>query len=104
MKTRHILQLGYTMFALGGLFLSGCGDSQGQDSAEQKKNLENAQTMRSYFDKAGGNYENLTAEDKAAYVKQCGSEEKAQQNWNLMKSGPGAADRSAPPAGGGTGQ
>ncbi len=95
MTNPFTLKLGLAA-TLGSLLLAGCGDGAGPDSAAQDKNVENAQTMRSYFDKANGNYDNLTEVDKAAYVKQCGGEEKAQQNWNLMKNGPGAATRTEP--------
>lgn len=84
----------YITFALTCLtlavFLSGCGDKGGPDPTVQAKSVENAKNLRSYFDKAGGNYDSLSAADKEAFVKASGGQEKATQNWNLMANGPGA--------------
>ena len=90
----------------GIVFAGGCGSSGGPDSQQQVKGIETAKTLRSYFDKAGGNYDSLDEVDKAAYVQLSGGEEKAKQNWELMKFGPGAADRSGqtPPADGEVGR
>lgn len=76
------------------LLIVGCGDSAGPNVADQEKNVQNAQNMRSYFEKSGGDYEKLNDVDKAAFIKLSGDEEKAKRNWDLMKNGPGAADRS----------
>lgn len=83
-KNLLIVCLGLTVF------LSGCGDKGGPDPSVQAKNVENAKNLRSYFDKAGGNYNNLSDADKEAFVKASGGQEKAAQNWNLMANGPGA--------------
>ena len=92
--------------ALGSLLVAGCGSGAGPDPKQQEKSVENAQNLRSYFDKVGGEYDSLTEADKAAYIRLSGDEEKARRNWDLMKNGPGAVDRSGQtaPTGGGTGQ
>lgn len=81
-----------TAIFIGSVILVGCGSEAGPDPTDQKQNVANAQSMRSYFEKAGGDYEKLTPEDKAAYVAVSGGEEKAKQNWDLMKNGPGRSD------------
>lgn len=90
---------------LGGLFAGGCGSDSGPDPQKEAMAVENAKNMRAYFDKAGGNYDSLNEVDKAAFVQLSGGEEKAKQNWDLMKYGPGAAARTdeAPTADGGSG-
>lgn len=85
---------------LGTLLAGGCGDGGAPDPNQQAQSVKNAQNLRSYFDKAGGNYESLSEADRAAYVELSGGEAKAKQNWELMKNGPGAIDRSGPGAGG----
>ena len=85
--------------ALASMLVVGCGSGgEGPDTQQQQANVKNAQNLRSYFDKAGGNYDSLSDVDKAAYMQLSGGEQKARQNWELMKNGPGAADRSGQPA------
>ena len=73
----------------------GCGPPEPDQKLEASR-LELAQNLRSYYNKANGDYSQLSAADKAAFVKLSGSEAKGQENWNLMKNGPGAANRAAP--------
>ena len=49
--------------------------------------MADATTLRSYFTKVNGNYDQLSAEDKAAYTKLAGGEDKGQKTWDLMKNG-----------------
>lgn len=89
--------------ALVGLLLivSGCGHP-GPDPTTAAKSLAYAKSLRNYYDEVHGEYAQLPEADKAAYVKLCGSQKKADENWNLMKYGPGGrpASSSAPPSGG----
>lgn len=81
-------------FALLGVLalgLIGCGSGGGPDPQAQAKQVDHAKNLRSYFDKANGEYTKLSDADRDAFVKLSGDETKAQQNWNLMKNGPGAA-------------
>jgi hypothetical protein len=76
--------------------LPGCGNSGGPDPKVESQRAENLGNMREYFTKANGNYDSLSAEDKAAFVKLCGGDQaKALTTWNAMKYGP-----SGPPKGG----
>jgi len=50
--------------------------------------------MRSFFDKAQGNYDSLSGGDKAEFVQLCGGdEEKAMKVWNMMKTGSGGSSK-----------
>lgn len=89
---------------VAGATLVGCGSGDGGGGVDKKAQQEKVAlvtNMRSYFDKAGGDYAKLSDADKAAFVKLCGGEAKAEANWKLMKEGPAGAPRgsSAPPAG-----
>lgn len=56
--------------------------------------------MRTIFDKSkGGDFESLSPEDKAAFIKLFENEAKAMDTWNRMKSGPGAPRGETTPAG-----
>ncbi len=89
---------------VAGATLVGCGSSDGGSGVDKKaqdEKLSLVTNMRTYFDKAGGDYAKLSDADKAAFVKLCGGEAKAEANWKLMKEGPGGAPRGSavPPAG-----
>lgn len=73
--------------ALSLSMLAGCG-SPGPDKEDQANRVEVATQMRSYFDKAGGDYNRLSEADRAEFIKLCGGEEQAKTNWDLMKNGP----------------
>lgn len=76
------------MAVVGGVMLSGCGSS-GPDAQVETERVDNAKQMRSIFDNAGGDYEKLSAEDKAKFVKIFGGDEaKAKHSWDAMKNGP----------------
>lgn len=63
----------------------GCGSST-PDSQVETSRLQAAQEMRKLFEKAGGNYESLTAQDKASFLKQFkGNESDSQKAWNAMR-------------------
>ena len=81
--------------AFGCGLLSGCSgsDKSGRDTSSQEKSVENAKTMRTLFDKVGGDFDKLSPEDKAAFIKLFENEAKAMDTWNRMKSGPGGAPR-----------
>jgi hypothetical protein len=87
MKFRYVL-LTFLVTALWG-----CGESGGPDPKVEAQRVEYAKSLRSYFDQAHGDYSQLTEADKAAFVKLSGNETKAEENWKLMKEGPGAASR-----------
>ena len=46
--------------------------------------------MRKYYDKAGGQWDSLSAEDKAAFTKIAGDDAKAQAMWRTMSTPLGA--------------
>jgi hypothetical protein len=74
----------------------GCGDSGGPDQKVETARVSSAKDMRSYFDRAGGDYSKLSEADRASFLQLVGgSEENAQKAWNAMKSG-GAASASGP--------
>lgn len=95
-----LIVVGLFVAALGGvLSISGCGAPSSSNAADVQpdpKKVEMAKNMRAYFDKVHGDYAQLSAEDKAAYVKLAGSDAKAQELWDLMKNG---ASRMASPSG-----
>ena len=74
--------------------LIGC-NSGGPDAKVEDSRIQSAQALRTYFDKAQGNYDSLSDADKAAYIKATGGDaEKAKKFWDQMKYGPGGT----PPA------
>jgi hypothetical protein len=81
-----------TMLAclMASAFIAGCGESGGPDPKVVSQRLVDLTAMRSYYDKANGNFDSLSADDRAAFVKLCGGDEaKAMTTWNAMKYGPG---------------
>jgi hypothetical protein len=68
------------------LFAIGCGE-KGPDPKVEANRLEGAKTMRTLFDKVGGDYTKLTPEDKAVLLKQFNNDEaNARRMWELMVS------------------
>jgi len=62
----------------------GCG-GPGPDPKVEDNRLEAAQKVRVAFDKVGGNYNALSAEEKGELLKLFdGNEQNLQQTWNLM--------------------
>jgi hypothetical protein len=56
--------------------------------------------MRGFYDKVKGDWNALSAEDKAAFTKLAGDEAKAQKIWGTMAGPPGAGPGAGgPPAG-----
>lgn len=67
----------------------GCGSGTPPPVAQASQTqIDNAVKMRELFVKANGNYDSLSAEDKAAYVKLAGSEAAGQAQWKTMSSHP----------------
>lgn len=69
--------------------LTGCGADQ---KLEEKSfmSVEDTKANRELFDKVGGDYDKLTPEDKAAYLKRFDNDEsRGAKMWDLMKNGPG---------------
>jgi len=86
------------LVSIGGI--AGCGDSGGPDPKVQTAMVDKAKTMREMFVKAGGDYDKLSAEDKAKWLKFCENDQnKAQDAWNGMKYGPGFKPAGARPPG-----
>lgn len=72
---------------------AGCGNKDAPATVVQasQTQIDNAVKMREYFVKAGGKYESLSAEDKAAYVKLAGDEAAGQAQWQTMSKNPSSA-------------
>ncbi|MDR3689795.1 MAG: hypothetical protein P4L46_10485 [Fimbriimonas sp.] len=68
------------------LALSGCsGDGMvKEDPTLTKTRVDSAAAMRSYFDKAKGNYDALSPEDKVALAKLTGSEAHSREAFGHM--------------------
>lgn len=73
-------------------FLAGCGSSDGgkPQSIATNEQVNKIVEMRTIFDKAGGKWEILTAEDKAEFTKLAGDDAKAQSMWKTMSTPMGA--------------
>jgi hypothetical protein len=79
------------------MVLAGCGSAPEADPKIESSRREAAVEMRAIFNKVNGNYESLSAEDKAAFLKLCNNDPKVvEQSWNGMKNGPGGS-ASGPP-------
>lgn len=69
----------------------GCGSGTSTpEPLATKAEVNNIVEMRKYFDKAGGDWNKLSAEDQAAYTKLAGDSTKAQAMWNNMASPTGS--------------
>jgi hypothetical protein len=66
---------------------AGCGNSGGPDPKVEAVRRDTLTNLRSYYDRAGGDYARLSAADKAEFVRACGGEKQAEQTWALMKNG-----------------
>jgi len=66
--------------------ISGCSSNATikEDPASVQTRVDAAGKMRSYFDKANGNYDSLSAEDKAALNKLTGSEAHSREAFGHM--------------------
>lgn len=73
-------------------FTPGCsgGTSKPQSIASEER-VGQLVEMRKLFDKAGGKWDSLTAEEKAEYTRLAGDEAKAQAMWKTMSSPAGAS-------------
>jgi len=82
-------------------FLAGCNDAGPQKLDENY--LKNAEEVgkhrRELFVKSNGNMDALSAEDRAAYVKEFKSEDDAKKFWDLMKNPPTSSRPSGMPGG-----
>ena len=104
MKINHKFKAAILVAILGTLSLgmAGCGDSRpGPDEKTEKARLDEMLAARAIFEKVNGDWNQLTATDKAAYVKTFGDETKAQNAWMQMKNGPVPPGGSGNPAAGG---
>lgn len=74
--------------------LAGCGSgSSGKpESIASEEQVNKIVEMRKYFDKVNGQWDSLTAEDKASFTKLAGDEAKAQAMWKTMST-PLGSDR-----------
>ena len=82
------------LLAVLGIVLSGCGPSAAQeiDHTGEATRTKAAQDMRALFDKSKGDFNALSAEDKAAAIKLSGGNElNARAAFAGMKDGPAAA-------------
>ena len=74
-------------------FATACGS--GPNPKVETDRLESATKMRALFDKTGGDYQKLTAEDRAELMKMFDNNEaNVKQSWQFMK------DRGQTPTGG----
>jgi hypothetical protein len=81
------------------IFAIGCGEPA-PDAKVETERLDSAKQMRTLFDGAGGDYNRLSATDKAAYIKSFGgNEENAKRMWETMKSRGYGGGTSAPASG-----
>jgi hypothetical protein len=71
--------------------MSGCSSGDGKpQSIASDQQVSNIVEMRKLFDKAGGNWDSLTAGEKAEYTKLAGDEAKGQTMWKSMATPMGA--------------
>lgn len=87
---RTLLLAAGAVFALG--LLAGCQTGPAPSAKVEEKRLATAMELRSFFDKAGGDYSRLSEADRAEFERLTGGPDEAQRAWNLMKFGPGAAN------------
>ena len=81
------------------LAMAGCGsnDTIKEDPAAVTKRVDAATKMRSYFDKSGGNYDSLSAEDKSALNALTGGEKHSREAFgHMVPSGGGGMAPSGP--------
>ena len=80
--------------------LLGCGSNDviKEDPVVAKQRMDAAMGLRSYFDKANGNFDALNADDKAAVIKMQGGEANARKAFSMMPKAPGAPNTPPPPA------
>jgi len=75
---------------------SGCsGDSGKPQSIASEERVQEIVEMRKIYDKSGGNWDALSAEDKAAYIKLAGDEQKAKTMWTTMSTPMGSEPNTA---------
>lgn len=97
MKSVLLLALTLTMFVA-----AGCSGSNEPDPQLEAKREAAAKNVRDIYDRAGGNWDALTAADKASLLKEFDNkEENAKRMWDLIKSksGPARSGATPPPAG-----
>lgn len=87
-------------FLIMGPVLSGCDMGPKPNASFEADRLKIATELRSYYDKANGDYSALSAADKAAFAKLCGGKN-PEQVFNGMKGpGPRIAHQGGPNNGG----
>ena len=77
-------------------FVAGCGESGGPDPQVERAQVNKEIEMRKLFDKSGGDYSKLDANDKVAMDKLAGGQAGAEAVFADMKKGPGSV--SGPPS------
>ncbi len=81
-------------FAIVPITLTGCSGDVKLDKDATIMDVDVATKSREYFDKAQGDYEKLSAEDKAAYLKLHGGDQnKADATWQIMVNPSARPDR-----------
>ena len=81
------------MSAVGAV--SGCGSgSDKPQSIASPERVNQLVEMRQIFDKSGGNWDGLSAEDKAKYTQLAGDDAKAKMYWDKMLHPAGGAEAS----------
>lgn len=89
-------KLGWIAILVMMLGIVGCGSKpQGgdllNDKAAQEKAVEVGKRKFEIFQKAGGDWDKMTPEDKKEYIGFHESEADAREYWNLQKNPPGGA-------------
>lgn len=93
MSGSRLFALALAASALACSFVSaGCGDGSGgkPQSIASETRVQEIVKMREIFDKVRGNWDALSAEDKAEYTRLAGDEAKARQMWEGMANPVGA--------------
>lgn len=66
----------------------GCDSGGGPDTKVEENRMEQAQLLRSTFDKVGGNFDKMTPEEKAEILKiYKGDENNARRAWSMLQAG-----------------
>jgi hypothetical protein len=77
--------------------VSGCDSGPGgkPQSIATDAEVNNIVEMRKIFDKAGGNWDTLSSEEKAQFTKLAGDDAKAQTRWKSMSTPMGSVPGSS---------
>lgn len=76
------------VLVLGVPLLGGCGAGTQAPVASDPAAVDKAKAFRGFFDKAHGDYAQLSPADHAEYLKLVnGDEKRGEETWNMMKTG-----------------